>query len=35
MEEIKKIDPSNVYDIYYYDFMLKMALEDLEFELRR
>lgn len=35
IKEAKKIDINNKYDVYYYEFMLQMALEDLEYEIKK
>jgi hypothetical protein len=35
LEEASRIDLSNTRDVYYYEIMTQIALEELEFEIRR
>lgn len=34
LDEVRKIDVSNTRDIYYYELMIQIALEELEYELK-
>lgn len=34
LDELKGVDIKNTRDIYYYEFMIQIALEDLEYEIK-
>ena len=34
LDEAKKVDSHNTSDVYYYDVMLQVAIEELEYELK-
>lgn len=35
IDEIQALGKQDIRDLHYYNYMLKLAIEDLEFELRR
>jgi len=35
LNELRGVDIKNTRDIYYYEFMIQIALEDLEYEIKK